>query len=145
MKMRKYLLRANAAYIGVAGASGLLFDIRGIFFGSGPQSRILGAVPYAGISFVEAHGLAVILSALLWRSAPERSWHFTALAMEVLLGTANLVFWQVFVAGDALAVGYVTTALHWIFAGLQLMAALSVEKAGEVSAIHAGISARAIE
>jgi hypothetical protein len=53
-----------------------------------------------------------------------RSWHLTALAMEVLLGTANLAFWQMFIAMDALAVGYVTTVLHWIFALAQLWSAI---------------------
>ena len=30
--------------------------------------------------------------------------------------TANLVFWQLFIAADMLTVGYVTTALHGLFA-----------------------------
>jgi hypothetical protein len=60
---------------------------------------------------------------LLWRAAPERSWHLAAAAIHVLLGTANLVFWQIFVAGDMLATGYVTTSLHWLFVALQLAAA----------------------
>jgi len=47
----------------------------------------------------------------------------TAAAIHVLLGTANLVFWQLFIAADMLTVGYVTTALHGLFAALQLLAA----------------------
>jgi hypothetical protein len=43
--MRQLILRANALYIGVAGAAGLLFDIRGILFGAGPQGRILAHAP----------------------------------------------------------------------------------------------------
>jgi hypothetical protein len=44
--MRLMILRANALYIGVAGAAGLLFDVRGILFGVGhkvafsPQRRM---------------------------------------------------------------------------------------------------------
>jgi hypothetical protein len=48
------------------------------------------------------------------------------MAMEVLLGTANLVFWEMFVASDALLVGYVTTALHWTFVLTQFIAATSL-------------------
>jgi len=105
----------------------MLFDIRGVLFGLGPQGRVLAQAPYAGISFVEAHGLAVILAVLLWRAFPTRSWHVTAMAMEILLGTSNLAFWQMFVATDALAVGYVTTALHWLFVAAQMTAAMTAE------------------
>jgi hypothetical protein len=132
MKIRKSLLRANALYLGIAALAGLLFDVRGILFATGPQGRILGSSPHAGIGFIEAHGLALILSVLLWRAAPARCWHLTALAIEVLLGTANLVFWQIFVAGNALAVGYITTALHWIFAAVQLVSALIRPRMREV-------------
>ena len=48
-----------------------------------------------------------------------------ALGVVALLGTANLAFWQVFVAMDALVVGYVTTALHWTLVLLNLVAAVA--------------------
>ena len=132
------ILRANALYIGVAGFAGMIFDIRGILYGVGPQGRALANAPYAGIGFVEAHGLAVILAVLLWRAKLERSAHFTAAAVVALLGTANLAFWQVFIAMDALVMGYVTTALHWTFVALNLGAALTVYGDAEAtpSAIH---------
>ena len=57
----------------------------------------------------------MILAVLLWRAKPERSAHLTAPAVVALLGTANLAFWQAFIAMDALVMGYVTTALHWTF------------------------------
>ena len=120
-KIRRVILRTNAIYIGAAALAGLVFDVRGILFGVGPQGRILTSAPYAAIGFVEAHGLALILSVLLWRAAPARSWLFTAMAVEVLLGAANLVFWEMFVASDALLLGYVTTALHWTFALAQFI------------------------
>ena len=110
--MRRLILRANALYIGLAGAAGVLFDLRGIYFGTGPQGRILADAPHAGIGFVEAHGLAVILAVVLWRAVSARSSHLIAMAVDVLLGTANLLLWQIFVAGDALAVG--TSAQSYI-------------------------------
>lgn len=127
--MRQWILRANALYIGIAGFAGVIFDIRGVLYGLGPQGRALAAAPHAGIGFVEAHGLAVILAVVLWRSKPERSAHLTALAVVALLGTANLAFWQVFIAMDALVMGYLTTALHWTFVALNLAAAVQVSPA----------------
>jgi hypothetical protein len=44
-------------------------------------------------------------------------------AVHVLLRTANLVFWQIFVASGLLWNGYLTTSLHILFAILQLTAA----------------------
>ncbi len=123
-EMRRLILRANALYIGMAGLAGLLFDIRGVLYGLGPQGRLLASAPHAAIGFVEAHGLALILTVVLWRAAPLAAWHLTAVAMEVLLGTANLAFWEMFVATDALTVGYASTSLHWIFVALQLCSAI---------------------
>ncbi len=126
--VRQLILRANALYIGVAGVAGVIFDIRGVLYGVGPQGRALADAPYAGIGFVEAHGLAIILAVVLWRAKPDRSAHLTALAVAALLGTANLAFWQGFVVMDALVMGYVTTALHWTFVALNLMAALTEKR-----------------
>jgi hypothetical protein len=100
-------------------------------------SRALGNAPFTAIGFVEAHGLAFILGVLLWRAAPARSWHLTAAAVHVLLGTSNLVFWGIFTAADILAVGYITTTLHWAFVALQLGAAI----AGEVRERSAAVLA----
>ena len=127
--VRHLILRANALYIGVAGFAGVIFDIRGVLYGAGPQGRALAAAPFAGIGFVEAHGLAVILAVVLWRARPERAAHLTALVVVALLGTANLAFWQVFIAMDALVMGYLTTALHWTFVALNLAAAIQVNPA----------------
>ena len=135
---RRLILRANAVYIGLAGVAGMLFDIRGVLYGLGPQGRVLAQAPHAAIGFIEAHGLAVILAVLLWRAAPARSWHLTAVAMEVLLGTSNLVFWDMFVATDALAVGYLTTGLHWTFVVLQGVAAMTASGVVAPRGFHMG-------
>jgi hypothetical protein len=118
------ILRANAIYLTVAAAGGLRGDILGIFFGKGPVARVVDLAPFSGIGFVEAHGLALILGILLWRAAPARAWHLTAAAIHVLLGTANLVFWQIFLSADMLALGYVTTTLHWFFVVAEVAAAV---------------------
>jgi hypothetical protein len=117
--LRTVILRANAFYIALAGAAGLVFDIRGVLTGLGPQGRVLAEAPHAAIGFVEAHGLAVILAVLLWRLGSTRPSHVAALCLDALLGTSNLAFWSLFVATDALLVGYVSTTLHVTFAVLQ--------------------------
>ena len=120
---RQTILRANAIFLLVASAGGFATDVRGIFFGLGPVGRVVAQAPDAGLGFIEAHGLAFILGILLWRAQPSPGWHLTAAAIHTLLGTANLVFWQLFITADMLTVGYVTTALHGLFVALQLCAA----------------------
>ena len=123
--IRKLVLRANAVFLVGAGSGGLVADLLGAFYGIGPQGMVLAQAPHAAIGAVEAHGLAVIIGVLLWRAAPARGWHAAAAAVHVLLGTANLVFWPTFAAAGMLAVGYVTTVLHALFASLQGFAAMS--------------------
>ena len=123
--IRHLILRINATFLLAASAGGFASDVRGIFFGLGPVARVVADAPYAGLGFIEAHGLAFILGVLMWRAQPERGWHFAAAAIHILLGTANLVFWQLFIAADMLAVVYVTTALHGLFVVLQMSAAIA--------------------
>ena len=127
--MRRKILRVNALWLVLAASGGLLMDALGIFFGLGPQSGIGAVAPQSGVGFIEAHGLALIFGVLLWRAErPLRHWHFTAATAHALLGTANLVFWQYFIAADMLVAGYLTTLLHWLFVALQLWAATSTLK-----------------
>lgn len=133
---RILLLRANAVFLLVASASGFVNDLRGAFAGAGAVVRVLGSAPHAAIGFVEAHGLAFIIGVLLWQAAAERSWHLTAAAVHLLLGTANLVFWPIFIAGDMLIVGYVTTTLHWTFVALQLSAAATSRPAVAIASAN---------
>jgi hypothetical protein len=135
--MRRRILRANALWLVVAASGGLLADVLGIFFARGPQ-RIIAVAPHTGVGFIEAHGLALIFGVLLWRAAPARSWSLTAAAVHALLGAANLVFWQFFIAADMLAAGYITTSLHWLFVAIQLFAATTAPRA---SAPPAGMGA----
>ena len=120
---RRTVLRANALFLGLAAVAALLLmDLPGILYGRGTAGQILASAPYTGIGMVEAHGLALILAVLLWHAASARAWHLAALAVELGLGTANLVFWQLFVVTDSLPMGYATTSLHWTFVALQLAA-----------------------
>jgi hypothetical protein len=124
LSFRWFILRLNALYLSVAAVAGLLFlDLRGVLTGLGPEGRLLSEAPDAGLGFVEAHGLALILGIVLWRAPVTASWHLTGAATSGLLGVSNLLFWQIFAANDALAMGYLTTALHCGVAIGQLVAA----------------------
>jgi hypothetical protein len=121
---RRSILRANALYLGIASiAAFLLLDLRAIVFGAGPAGEILAAAPHAAIGFVEAHGLAFILSVLLWNAQPVRYAHFTAAAVMGLLGVSNIVFWPLFTTTGMTAPGVVLTSAHLAFALVQLLAA----------------------
>lgn len=128
MTTRKTLLRANAIYLLAAAAGGMCSDLAGTFLGYGPFTKVLSAAPDTAIGFVEAHGLALIIGCLLWQAQPARKWHLTAAAVHGLLGISNLTFWQLFVATDMLAMGYVTTSLHALFFALQLVAWILSER-----------------
>jgi hypothetical protein len=129
---RRWILRFNAVFLIVASTAALTADIAGTFLGKGPMSRVLHPVtdgwPPEAIGFIEAHGLALILGFTLWRVSPTQAWHLTAAAIHVLLGTANLLFWNGFVLGDTVVVGYVTTAMHGLFVFLQLAAAAGAQE-----------------
>ena len=131
--VKRTILRANALYLLIAATGGFVSDVRGAFFGAGPVGVIVAAAPHAAIGFIEAHGLALIIGVLLWRAEPTRAWHLAAAAVHVLLGTANVVFWPIFMAADMLVVGYVTTALHVAFALMQLLAAVTAGVAAPAS------------
>jgi hypothetical protein len=110
--------------IGIASiAAFVLLDLRGIVFGAGPAGQVLGAAPHAAIGFVEAHGLAFILSVLLWNAQPVRYAHLTAAAVMALLGVSNIVFWPLFTVTGMTAAGVILTSAHLAFAGLELLAA----------------------
>ena len=137
-RTRQLILRANAAYIAIAGTVGVVTDLAGAFYGVGAQGLVLARAPHAAIGFVEAHGLAVILATLLWRATPDRAWHVVGGAMVALLGISNLVFWQLFVETNMLVMGYVTTGLHLTFAALHAVAAVTARP----SVRFAGAAAR---
>jgi hypothetical protein len=122
LSLRKLLLRANAVFLLAASAGGMINDLTGAFLLRGPIGLVLEKAPHAAIGFVEAHGLAFVIGVLLWRAEPARLWHGTAVAVHVLLGVSNVVFWPLFGFAGMLAVGYVTTALHALFAVLQAAA-----------------------
>jgi uncharacterized protein YbbK (DUF523 family) len=77
---RQLVLKANGVILGLFGViSFFMLDVRAVWFDSGPQTAVLRGMPAAGVGFLEAHGLAVILAIWFWRAGraayPERAWH----------------------------------------------------------------------
>jgi hypothetical protein len=141
--MRRLILRFHACYLGVSALAGLIFlDMAAVLYGIGPEARLIGAVPGAAVGFIEAHGLAFILSVLFWRAPVSRAWHVTGAATAALLGVCNLAFWDFLVATDALAMGYVATGLHLTVAALQTAAALTATRATIESAASPHVRAK---
>jgi len=103
------LLRANALYLVTASTIAFLMEAVGV--------RVVG------IGFVDAHELALIAGLLLWSASPRPCWHAAAAAVHVLFAAANLAHWQTFASADLVAMGYLTTFVHALFAALQVRAA----------------------
>ena len=110
-------MRLDGAFLALAGGAAILAETVGHFFGVGPLAGMRGS-PYT-IGGFEAHGLAIIIAILLLRGATladRRLWHAVGLSTHLLLGSANLLFWNAFVQQNLIGVGVVTTALHAAFA-----------------------------
>ncbi len=123
---RRLLLRVNAVFLVIAGLGAWLkLDFPASFAGAGPLAPLIAHEPSLGIGFIEAHGLALILGVVLWRAASTTSWHLTAAAVHLLLGTCNLVFWQLYVVTGTLPMGWVSTMIHGLLFALHAVAAVS--------------------
>ena|SRR5215472_12400440 len=115
-----FVLLANGTFLLVAGGFGLLFDFLG-HAGIGPFARAFVNSPYT-VGSVEAHGLAVLASILLYRGATlekKQFWHFYAVMIHLLLGGANLFFWGTFLSLGLVPLGVLTTAAHGVFVIVQ--------------------------
>jgi len=122
---RRGVVLADGLFLLVAGALGAAADVAGTFWGLGPTAALFIQLPAAGIGFLEAHGLAVIIGVMLlttWRR-PAQKQHVAAVCVHLLLGVSNLVFWDLaFVQFGLVLTGWVTTTLHFTFVALQLLA-----------------------
>jgi hypothetical protein len=122
--LRLLILRANAVWLGAIALASLALDIAAIFFGRGATAEILAAAPHAGAAFLGNHALAAILAALFWRARARLDLHFAGAAAMAVLGTCNLLFWSIYAAMGAHAMGYATTSVHWLLACAQLAAGI---------------------
>jgi hypothetical protein len=114
------VLKLNAAFLTLIGSLQMVFELLSHFGGLGPLSDRFIESPYT-IGFFEAHGLAVLMGLLLWRASahPEKFWYQFAVVVHILLGGANLLFWNSFVQLDIVLPGIVATVFHGVFIFLE--------------------------
>lgn len=115
----KRTLIADVTFLGLAGTVQMVLEITGHFAGIGRHAERFYQSPYT-IGFFEAHGLAIVIAAVLFmdRSRSNDFWHRLLLLVHLLLGGANVLFWQSFVAFDFVVPGILATLLHLVFIGL---------------------------
>jgi hypothetical protein len=130
----------NGVFLGGFGLLGLLaLDIPAACCSVGAGVSTIRNAPYSVIGLIEAHGLAVIMAALFLNASrviPGRSWHVAATAVHTLLGAANLMFWDIFVTGDVVWLGWLVTPLHFLFAIAEAVAAMCTTSAGPAAHTH---------
>jgi hypothetical protein len=121
-RARQTLMRANGAFLALVGGPQMSFELLSYYAGNGPLGQIFAGSHYT-IGWVEAHGLAFLIGLLLIFGAsadPKRFWHAFATCVHLLLGGANLLFWQSFVFWERVPMGIGATAIHGLFLVAQL-------------------------
>jgi hypothetical protein len=124
-RLGRTLLLVNGGVLVLVSAFAGLSDLAGHYFGLGPFAMFEGN--YDSIAFVEAHGLAFIMALLFLthRAWPTARWNWIAAATHLLLGGSNLMFWPLFIETGTVPMGVVMTAMHLLFVGLHVVAALA--------------------
>jgi len=128
MSLNKTVLKLNGLFLMLIGSVQIIFELLSHFMGAGPLASRFLESPYT-LGFFEAHGLAVLMGILLWRAAanPQKFWHQFAVTIHILLGGANLLFWNSFIQLDFVAPGIVATVFHGIFIVTQAYCAWRTE------------------
>jgi hypothetical protein len=119
-RARRLLLTADGVFLAVVGGLQVLLELAGYYRGAGPYGKLFDHSPYI-IGWVEAHGLAFLIGVALLavaRTDLRRFWHVFATAVHVLLGGANIVFWDSFTAFGMVPMGVAATVVHVLFAVL---------------------------
>lgn len=119
------LLKVDGIFLIVSGAFGLIADLASHIAGAGPFGNVFLANPLV-IGVVEAHGLAVLtgFAACIVGARAARYWHWHLALTHLLLGGANIAFFEVFENVGARGAGMAVTAVHFAFVALQAGAAL---------------------
>lgn len=123
-RARRLLLTADGVFLAVIGGIQVLLELAAYYADAGPYGEFFHQSPYI-IGWVEAHGLAFLIGVLLLavaRKDVNRFWHAFAAAVHVLLGGANLVFWDSFTAFGVLPMGVAATVAHALFVVLHVEA-----------------------
>jgi hypothetical protein len=118
-RARGIVLLVNGAFLALVGGVQSVLELLGHYAGTGPYGHIFADSPYT-LGWFEAHGLAALIGVLFITVASRdgrRFWHVFALAVHVLLGGANLMFWSSFAVFDVVPAGVVATVAHVLLVG----------------------------
>jgi hypothetical protein len=128
MSLNKTVLKLNSLFLLLIGSLQIIFELLSHFMGVGPLADRFLESPYT-LGFFEAHGLAVLMGILLWRAAanPQKFSHQLAVIIHILLGGANLLFWNSFIQLDFVIPGIVATVFHGVFIVVQAYCAWRTE------------------
>jgi hypothetical protein len=131
--MKRRLLLINGLVLGAVASVQFTLDFAGYWFGVGPAGPMLHG-NLDTLAYAEAHGLAAgfALLLILRRKDGWAGWHLSAALVHTLLGACNLIFWPAFERAGLVTMGVGATAMHAVFAALQLGAYL-VRDAGRVT------------
>lgn len=112
----RWLLRLDAFFLIGGGFVQMVMELLGHFQQMGIYGQIFANSPYT-IGFFEAHGLATLIAILVLseQNRPDLFWHRAMIAVHLLLGGANLLFWQSFVTFELVIAGTIATILHGCF------------------------------
>ena len=109
------VLRGDALFLAVAGVFGLVSDLRSYGTGSGSFGRTFYQNPTV-IGVVEAHSLAVLIAVSVWFLAhTPRFGHWVALVAHTIMGTSNIIWFDVFRNVNAETQGVAVTVVHFVF------------------------------
>ncbi|MFF8513328.1 hypothetical protein ACF064_35290 [Streptomyces sp. NPDC015492] len=126
-EIRRKVLRVNSYFLmAFGGVSIITGDIWSIWFAPGPWEEMLRGEPSVGIGGLEAHGFAFLFGVMLWRASrttPTRQWHVYAAVAHTFLAVCNILLWDIYTLVGAVALGYISTIAHVVFATAETVAA----------------------
>jgi hypothetical protein len=116
-RARRILIGINGTFLVLVGGVQVVSELLSYYAGAGIYAPVFRSSPYT-IGWVENHGLALLIG-LLFICVGVRDgrqfWSAFAIAVHVLLGTANLLFWSSFVHFDLVTMGIAATVAHGLF------------------------------
>jgi hypothetical protein len=113
--MKKKVLLIDGYFLAVMGTAAGVIDMVGYFTGKGP----FGKIYYQNSNTIggfEAHFLAVIIGIILIGKSKSVETGFfckMAIAIHLVLGSSNLIWFQVFYDTNTLPMGIITTFTHF--------------------------------
>jgi hypothetical protein len=132
--MKKKVLKIDGIFLVVMGTLAGITDVVAYVSGKGPfgQTYFHNSITIGGF---EAHCLAVISGFILvvkHRASDAVLFNKVAIVIHAVLGTCNLIWFQVFSDTDMIPMGFITTIAHFTFVILNAIAVFKTRSSGFV-------------